>query len=232
MLPNKVASSVEAATADIPEGARIMVGGFGFPGTPEALVKSLLDRGVGNLTCICGPWYAGARKAVDAAALIASGQVSRIISAPPVAPGPRSSGTDPVSEDDRLHLEIMPQGTLAERIRAGGAGIGGFYIPTGLGTAYEEGKEKMNIGGVDCIFEEPIKADYALIRAQAADTMGNLVYRLAQRNWNPIMATAAEVTIAQVDEIVAPGMLDPELVITPGIFVDRIVIAGGANDPT
>ena len=225
MLPNKVASSVEEAVADIPEGARIMVGGFGLPGIPEALVKALMDRGVGNLTCICGPWYGGARRTIGTASLIASGQVTRVVTAPPVAPGP-----DPVSEDDRMHLEIMPQGTLAERIRAGGAGIGGFYIPTGIGTSYEEGKERMTIGGVDCIFEEPIKADYALIRAQSADTMGNLVYRLAQRNWNPIMATAAEVTIAQVDEIVDPGMLDPELVITPGIFVDRIVIAGGDND--
>lgn len=227
MLPNKVSASVQDATADIPDGASIMVGGFGFPGTPEALVKALLDRGVGNLTCICGPWYAGARRTTGAAALIASGQVSRVITAPPVAAGP-----DSASEDDRMHLEIMPQGTLAERIRAGGAGIGGFYIPTGLGTSYEEGKERMAIGGVECILEEPIKADYALIRAQAADTMGNLVYRLAQRNWNPIMATAAEITIAQVDEIVAPGDLDPELVVTPGIFVDRIVIAGGDNDPS
>ena len=227
MLPNKVASSVEEATSDISEGSRIMVGGFGFPGTPTALVKALMDKGVGNLTCICGPWYAGARRVVDAAALIASGQVTRVITAPPVAPAP-----EPASEDDRMNLEIMPQGTLAERIRAGGAGIGGFYVPTGLGTAYEEGKERMSIDGVECIFEEPIKADYALIRAQAADTMGNLVYRMAQRNWNPIMATAAEVTIVQVDEIVDPGMLDPELVITPGIFVDRIVISGGDNDPS
>ncbi len=229
MLPNKVLPSAEEATADIPEGARIMVGGFGFPGTPEALVSALIKRGVGDLTCICGPWYPGVRKVAGAADLIASGQVSRVITAPPVAPGSRT-GAGSASEDGGMQMELMPQGTLAERIRAGGAGIGGFYIPTGLGTTFEEGKERTNIGGVECIFEEPLKADYALIRAKAADTMGNLVYRMAQRNWNPIIATAAEVTIVEVDEIVAPGELDPELVITPGIFVDRIVMVGGSND--
>ena len=229
MPSTKVVSSPDEAVADIFEGARIMVAGFGSPGVPEALIEALIRKGVGGLTCICGPWYRTEGRVMDASELIASRQVSSLVTAPPVAPGPPSSPGDG-ADNGSLQIEVMPQGTLAERIRAGGAGIGGFFMATGVGTTFEEGKEKMNIDGVDCIFEGPLKADFALIRAHTADTTGNLSYRMSQRNWNPIMAMAAEVTIAEVDHLVAPGMLDPELVITAGIFVDKILSLGGNTD--
>ena len=227
MPPNKIVSSPEQAVADIFEGARVMVAGFAAPGTPQALVGAVLQKGVGGLTCICGPWHdpAGGR-VLSAAKLIAAGQVSRVITAPPVAPGPEK-GSSTGSGDGDMTVEIMPQGSLAERIRAGGAGMGGFFVATGIGTSFEEGKEKMEIDGTEWVLETPLKADFALIRAYMADTMGNLVYRLSQRNWNSIMAMAAEVTIVEVDRIVQPGELDPELVITPGVYVDRIVSSRG-----
>ena len=131
-----------------------------------------------------------------------------------------------------MEVEAVPQGTLAERIRAGGAGLGGIYLATGMGTPFEAGKERKLIDGEEYIFEMPLKADYALLRAHKADTLGNLVYRGSQSNWNPIMAMAADVTIVEVDEVVRPGELDPELIITPGIYVNRIVAVGDNPNET
>lgn len=225
MPPNKVVSSPESAVADIFEGARVMVAGFAAPGTPQALVGALLKSGIGRLTCICGPWYEPVGRVVGASKLISAGQVAKIITAPPVAHGP-----EPGTVEGDLQIETMPQGTLAEKIRAGGAGIGGFFVQTGIGTSYQEGKETMEIDGSTWMLESPLKADFALIKAYMADTMGNLVYRLSQRNWSPIMAMAAEVTIVEADHIVQSGELDPELIITPGVYVDRVVSLGGDSN--
>ncbi len=230
MPPNKVFSSADEAVADIPDGAVIMVAGYAAPGTPQSLVKSLLSRGAGSLTCISGPWYGGDADLYDVARLVANGQVKKVITSNPIYPDLQGPALE-LWQEGRLEVEVVPPGTLAERIRAGGAGLGGLLLLRNGGTAFDEGKEKQVINGEEYILETPLKADFALLCAHAADTLGNLVYRRSQRNWNPIMAMAADVTIAQVDEIVQPGGLDPELVITPGIYVDRIVAVGGESSP-
>ena len=228
MPPDKVISSTDEAVADIPDGAEIMVGGYAVPGTPQNLVKALLKRGVGGLACISGPWYGRDPDLYDVARLVASGQVKRVITTAPIYPDSEERALQLWSKE-RLELEVVAQGTLAERIWAGGAGLGGFFLPTRMGTAVEDEREKLVIDGQEYILEEPLKADFALLRAHKADTLGNLVYRYSQRNWNPIMAMAAEVTIVEVDQVVQPGELDPELVVTPGIYVDRIVEVGGGS---
>ncbi len=222
MPSSKVFSNPDEALADVFDGAVVMVAGYSTPGTPQSLVKALLTRGVGGLTCICGPWDGRDPAAYDTARLIANGSVRKVITSTPLYPDPDGPAMR-AWLDGKIEVELIPQGTLAERIRAGGAGLGATFLPTGVGTARNEGTEIRVIKGSEYVMETPLKADFALLRAHVADTLGNLVYRRAQRNWNPLMAMAAEVTIAEVEEIVEPGQLDPELIITPGIYVDRVV---------
>jgi 3-oxoadipate CoA-transferase alpha subunit len=229
----KVFPTAQAALEDITEGASVLVAGFAGCGTPEKLLRGLAETGVGGLTLICqGAWTPDGNIAdrFGVADLVAAEQVKKMISPMPFFPqtgGPENGG--PVKalwEAGKLELEIVPQGILAERLRAGGAGIGGVFLPTGSGTRFAEGKEVRQFAGKDHILEVALKADFALLRAQAADTLGNLVYQGTGRNWNPTMAMAAAVTVAEVDQMHEPGGLDPELVITQAIFIDRIVLAG------
>ena len=229
MPPPKLMSSADDAVADISDGAVIMVAGYAAPGTPQHLVEALLRRGVAGLTCITGPWFGGDPNLHDASRLVAGGRVKRMIAAPPMDPEFLSQILAPWQEG-RLEVEIVPQGTLAERIRAGGAGLGGLFLPMAVGNASGGGKETRMIDGEEYTLESPLRADFALLRAHLADTLGNLVYRRSARNWNPIMAVSADVTIVEVDGIGQPGDLDPELVITQGIYVDRIVNVGGETD--
>lgn len=233
MAKNKVYSSFARAVADIPNGATVMIDGFGGAGgMPENLILALRDQGAKDLTIIGNTAGLGGTFGVqpgktytDPSVLVQNGQVKKAISSFPVSPSPsRPTAFEKQYVAGKAELEMVPQGTLAERIRAGGAGIGGFYTEIGVGTVVEEGKEKRTIDGKEMILEKPIKADYALIRAQKADKMGNLVFRGTSRTFNAIMAPAAKVTIVEVDEIVEPGELDPERVVTPGIFVHRIVL--------
>jgi 3-oxoacid CoA-transferase subunit A len=212
---NKVVSSAAEAVAHIPDGATIMVGGFGLCGIPENLIHALRDRGTRDLTVISN------NAGVDEhglGILLRARQVRKMI----------STYVGENKEFERqflageLEVELIPQGTLSERIRAGGAGIGGFFTPTGYGTLVAEGKETREIDGQHYVFERPLKADFALVKAHRGDRTGNLTYRRTARNFNPMMATAANVTIAEVEELVDPGRIDPDAVVTPGIFVDWI----------
>jgi 3-oxoacid CoA-transferase subunit A len=211
----KVIGSATAAVALIPDGATIMVGGFGLCGIPETLIAALHDAGTRNLTIISN------NAGVDGfglGVLLDTRQISRIIGT--------YVGENQEFErqylSGELDVELVPQGTFAERIRAGGAGIGGFFTPTGYGTVVAEGKETRVIDGVPHVLESPLKADFALIKAWRGDHAGNLVYRRTSRNFNPMMATAARVTIAEVEHLVPPGEIDPDAVHTPGIFVQHI----------
>jgi len=217
---NKVFLSFQEAVADVGDGATIMFGGFvGKPGAPTNLIIALRDQGVKNLTVVsnrCG--------GMDLDILFEARQVRKAIASAPV-PGSRIP-LSPIEKQylaGEIELEVVPQGTMVERMRAGGAGIGGFYTSTGVGTLIAEGKEEKTIDGKKYILELPLKADFAFIRAHKADKMGNLTYWRSQRNFNPIMAIAAKVTIAEVDEIVEVGELDPESIVTPAVYVDRIV---------
>lgn len=233
MQRDKVYSSFKAAVADIPDGASIMVGGFGgAAGVPQNLIRALRDQGAKNLTIIHNNGgfgignvgYASAGDFDDHSILVANRQVKKVLCSYPFPPAlDRSTPFKEQYLAKEVEMEIMPQGTLAERIRAGGAGIPAFYTPTGVGTPVEQGKEKRVINGREYILEYALKADYALVRAYKADRLGNLVYRGTARTFNPVMATAARITIAEVDEIVKPGAIDPEHVITPFVYVDRIV---------
>jgi len=215
---DKVVESAEAAIADIQDGATLMISGFGPPGQPDLLIEALLGKGVTDLTVINNNAGAGG-EAISA--LFAAKRVRKVICTFPKAIG--STVFDELYRAGEIELELVPQGTLAERIRAGGAGITGFYTPTGYGTELAEGKEVRVIGGRPSVFELPLTADFALVRAHRADRLGNLVYRKTGRNFGPIMATAADVTIAEVGGIVPVGDLDPEVIVTPGIYVDRVV---------
>lgn len=218
---DKTVTSIEDAVAGIFDGATIMIGGFGRAGQPIDLIKALINQGASDLTIVnnnAGNGDAGL------AALLATRRVRKI-----VCSFPRQFDSwvfDGLYREGAIELELVPQGNLAERIRAAGAGIGAFYSPTAVGTALAEGKETREIDGKQYLLEHPINADFALISAWKADRWGNLVYRKTARNFGPIMATAATTTIVAVDEIVALGDLDPEAVVTPGIFVDRIVAVG------
>lgn len=195
-----------------------MVGGFGQAGSPIELIHALVDKGVGKLTVISN--NAGSGR-VGLAALIRAGLVRKM-----VCSFPRTAGSEVFAEVYRggeIELELVPQGTLAERIRAGGAGIPAFYTATGVGTEMAAGKEGRSFDGKDYLMEKGLRADFALIRSHRADRVGNLVYNKTARNFSPVMATAAEVTIVQADAIVEAGAIDPETVVTPGIFVDRVV---------
>ena len=218
----KVYPSPGAAIQDIQEGASLLIAGYAGIGWPEGLLRALANSGVGGLTCICQGTWPHSVEAADVSELVANGQVRKLISPLPFYPG--SSGlVEDRWKSGELEIEVTPPGRLAERLRAGGAGLGGVFLPGAPGTRFQDGKETRSLDGKEYIFERALKADFALLRAAAADTVGNLVYRGSQRNWNPVMAMAGTVCIAEVDEIVEPGDLDPELVITPGIFVNRIV---------
>jgi 3-oxoadipate CoA-transferase, alpha subunit len=213
-----VVDDADEAVAGIEDGSTVLIGGFGPAGQPVELINALIRSGVQDLTVVNN--NAGNGR-VGLAALLANGQVRKIICSFPRQVD--SYVFDELYRAGKVQLELVPQGNLAERIRAAGAGIGAFFCPTGVGTPLTEGKERRTINGRDYVLEYPIKGDVALIKAFRADTLGNLVYRKTARNFGPIMATAAKLTAVQVNEIVQPGGLDPEAVITPGIFVDRIV---------
>jgi 3-oxoadipate CoA-transferase alpha subunit len=215
---NKVVASAAAAVADIPDGATVMIGGFGTAGMPSELIDALIARGSKELTIVNNNAGNGD---TGLAALLKARQVKKIICS-----FPRQTDSwvfDGLFKTGDIELELVPQGNLAERIRAAGAGIGAFYTPTGYGTPLAEGKETRRIDGRDYVLEYPIYADFALIKALRGDRWGNLVYRKTARNFGPIMATAAKCAIAQVRELVNLGDLDPEAVATPGIFVRRVV---------
>nr|WP_087574387.1 3-oxoacid CoA-transferase subunit A [Sphingomonas sp. CDS-1] len=215
---DKSIESAQAAVADIFDGASVMIGGFGTAGMPDQLIDALIARGVGDLTIINNNAGNGEQ---GVAALIREGRVRKIICS-----FPRQSDShhfDAAYRAGRIELELVPQGNLAARIQAGGAGLGAIFTPTGYGTLLAEGKETREINGVNHVLEYPIHADFALIKAQRGDRWGNLVYRKTARNFGPIMAMAASTSIAQVSEIVPLGALDPEVIVTPGIFVQRVV---------
>lgn len=215
---DKTCASLEQAVAGIHDGATIMIGGFGNAGMPSALIDALLAQGARELTIVNNNAGNGE---TGLAALIRERRVRKMICSFPRQHD--SHHFDALYREGSIELELTPQGNLAERIRAAGAGIGGFFTPTGYGTLLAEGKETRVIDGRHYVFETPIHADFALIKALRGDRWGNLVYRKTARNFGPIMATAARVTIAQVADIVELGTLDPETVVTPGIFVQRVV---------
>ena len=235
MPGSKLIPSFAQAVADIPSGAVIMLDGFGGAGgMAQQLILALRDQGARELTIISntagliGFGTIGGQPSVTHGILIESGQVRKVIASFPV--GRSASQPSPFELAYRrgeVELEVVPQGTLAERIRAGGAGIAGFYTPTGAGTPIAEGKETRTFHGRQYILERALQADYALVRAAKADRLGNLVYRGTSRNFNSLMAAAAGVTIAEVDELVEPGELDPEVVVTPCVYVQRIVLRAG-----
>jgi len=217
-LINKIVATTAAAVADIPDGATIMIGGFGTAGMPSELIDALIAQGGKDLTIVNNNAGNGE---TGLAALLKTRRVKKIICS-----FPRQTDSwhfDKLYRAGEIELELVPQGNLAERIRAAGAGIGAFYTPTAFGTELAQGKETRRIDGRDYVLEYPIHADYALIKAQRGDRWGNLVYRKTARNFGPIMASAAKCTIVQVREIVNLGDLDPEEVVTPGIFVQRVV---------
>lgn len=218
---NKIVPSLEAAVADIADGSTILIGGFGGAGMPSELMSALIAQGAKELTVVNN--NAGNADS-GLAALIAAKQVRKIICSFPRQAD--SHHFDRAYRAGELELELVPQGTLAERIRAAGAGIGAFFTPTAHGTLLAEGKETRRILDRDYVLEYPIHADYALIKADRGDRWGNLTYRMTARNFGPIMASAAKCTIAQVRETVELGALDPEAVVTPGIFVKRVVKTG------
>jgi len=215
---SKIVASTAAAVADISDGATVMVGGFGTAGMPSELVDALIAQGAKELTIVSNNAGNGD---TGLAALLKAKRVRKVICS-----FPRQTDSwhfDALYRAGEIQLELVPQGNLAERIRAAGAGIGAFYTPTGFGTQLATGKETRRIDGRDYVLEYPIHADFALIKALRGDRWGNLVYRKTARNFGPIMASAAKCTIAQVREIVNLGDLDPEAVVTPGIFVQRLV---------
>jgi 3-oxoadipate CoA-transferase alpha subunit len=215
---DKTVASCAAAVADVPDGATIMIGGFGTAGLPDELIEALLAQGAKGLTIVNNNAGNGD---TGLAALIGAGRVRKIICSFPRQVD--SWHFDREYRAGRLELELVPQGNLAERIRAAGAGIGGFFTPTGYGTELARGKETRIIDGRGQVFETPIHADYAFIKAERGDRWGNLTYRMTARNFGPVMAMAARTTIATVHEVVPLGALDPESVVTPGIFVQRVV---------
>jgi 3-oxoadipate CoA-transferase, alpha subunit len=213
-----IAADADEAVSGIRDGATVMIGGFGTAGQPVELIEALIRQGATGLTVVNNNAGNGDH---GLAALIREGRVRKVICS---FPRQRDSHHfDARYRAGELELELVPQGNLAERIRAAGAGIGGFYTPTGFGTPLAEGKETRHIEGRDYLLEFPLHADVALVRAHIADAMGNLVYRKTARNFGPIMAAAARTTIVQVSDIVPTGGLDPEAVITPCIYVDRVV---------
>jgi 3-oxoacid CoA-transferase A subunit len=234
MAINKLYDSYDKAVADVPDGAVILIGGFGgIAPVPQNLIQALQRQGAKNLTIVSnnagvdgriGLGNIGGKPYLDHEILVTNGQVKKFVGAVPASIiVSRPNAFEPLYREGKIELETVPQGTLAERIRAGGAGIGAFYTPVGIGTEIADGKETKVINGKDMLLEYGLRGDYAIIRAYKADTMGNLVYTGVMRTFNAVMATAADIVIAEVDEIVEPGEIDPEVIVTPGIFVDRIV---------
>ena len=220
-LKEKVCLSIDAAVADIPDGATIMFGGFGGAGFPNNLIQGLARQGAKNLSVISNNCGTGEG---ELGILFKNKQIRRVVAA---FPGPGATYFQEQFDAGEIKLELVPQGILCERMRAYGAGIPAFFSPVGVGTEIARGKEEREIRGKRYILEQALGADYAFIRAHRADHMGNLIYRKAARNFNPIMATAAKFTIVEVEEIVPVGSISPEDVITPAIFVHRIVQAKG-----
>jgi len=218
MSRTTICKSAAEAVAGIEDGATILVGGFGTAGMPVRLIDALIDQGATDLTIVSNNAGNGD---TGLAALLAAGRVKKVICS-----FPRQTDSyvfDGLYRDGKVALEVVPQGNLAERMRAAGAGIGAFFCPTGVGTPLAEGKELRTIDGRDYVLEFPIRGDVALIGAHTGDRAGNLVYRRTARNFGPVMATAAALTIAEVSRVVDIGDIDPEVVVTPGIFVDRIL---------
>ena len=216
-----ITDDADAAVAGIADGSTILIGGFGLAGMPVILIDALIRQGAGELTVVNNNAGNGD---TGLAALLTAGRVRKMICS---FPRQRDSYVfDGLYRAGKIELELVPQGNLAERMRAAGAGIGAFYGPSGVGTPLAEGKEQRTIDGRDYLLEYPIKGDVALIGAYVADRMGNLVYRKTARNFGPVMATAAALTIAEVHRVVEIGEIDPEVVVTPGIFVDRILDLG------
>ena len=216
---DKFFATPDAALADVPNGATILIGGFGGAGMPVALIDALIAQGARELTIVNNNAGNGD---TGLAALIAAKRVKKI-----VCSFPRQSDSwhfDKAYRAGELELELVPQGTLSERMRAGAAGVGGFFVKTSAGTKLGAGKETREIGGELYVLEQPIRGDIALCRADRADRWGNLTYRKSARNFNPVMAMAGAVTAVQVREVVDLGVLDPECIVTPGIFVDRVVV--------
>lgn len=233
--PSKVYKHGLDALADLPTGATVMIDGFAGPGgMPHYLLVSLRDHGARELTII-GNTAGIARvvnfgtppgkQAIDHTLLIDNGQIAKAVASYPVSPSAsRPTAFEVAYRKGDVDLELVPQGTLAERLRAGGAGVKAFYTPTGVGTLIAEGKETRNIGGKEYILEHGLRADFCLIRGYKADTLGNVIYKGTSRNFNPVMAPAAQTTIVEVDEVVEVGVLGPDEIVTPGIFIDRIVV--------
>jgi 3-oxoacid CoA-transferase subunit A len=221
---NKVVSSADAAVADVAPGSTIMLGGFGLCGIPENLIAALVKRRIMGLHTISN------NMGVDGFGMGLMLEAGMIASHIGSYVGENRKLESLVLRGE-LDLTLVPQGTLAERIRAGGAGIPAFYVPTGLGTIVAEGKETREIDGREYVMEKALHADVALIKAWRGDRYGNLVYRKTARNFNPAMATAAKLTIAEVEELVEPGVIDPDLIVTPGIYVNRIVVGEAYRKP-
>jgi len=218
MARTQLLETADEAVDGIEDGSTILVGGFGLAGMPFDLIDALIRQGAKDLTIVANNAGNGE---VGLAALLKAGRVGKVLCS-----FPRQADSyifDELYRDGKVELEVVPQGNLAERMRAAGAGIGAFYCPTAVGTPLAEGKETRTIDGRDYLLELPIKGDYALISADRADRMGNLTYRKTARNFGPVMATAAATTIVQVGEVVETGTLDPEAVVTPSIYVDRVV---------
>ncbi len=217
-----ICADPDGAVAGVGDGSTVLVGGFGMAGMPIALIDALIRQGATDLTVVSNNAGNGDS---GLAALLAKGRVRKM-----VCSFPRQADSwvfDALYRAGRIELELVPQGNLAERMRAAGAGIGAFYSPTGAGTPLAEGKETREIDGRSYVLEYPIRGDVALIGAHRADRMGNLVYRKTARNFGPVMATAATTTVVQVGRVVETGELDPEVVVTPGIYVDRVVVTHG-----
>ena len=215
---NKIIASPEEAVAEIHDGASVMIGGFGEAGSPIELIHALIDQGAKNLTVISNNTGSGH---VGLAALIENEQVAKTICS-----FPRTANSKVFPElykAGKIELELVPQGTLAERIRAGGGGIPAFYTPASVNTPLAEGKESRIFNGKEYVLEYGLKADYALVKAETADRYGNLLYHATARNFGPIMCTASKIAIVQAKQIVEPGKIDPEAVVTPGIFVEKVV---------
>ena len=234
---SKIVPSFDQAVADIPDGAILMIDGFAGPGgTPQNLIRALRDHGASGLTIISntaglasviGFGTIPGDRPIDIGILVENEQVKKVIASFPVSPSPsRPTAFETAYREGKIDLEVVPQGTLAERIRAGGAGIPAFYTPTGVGTLMSEGKESRVFDGREYLLEHSLKADFALLRAHRSDTMGNTQYRGTSRNFNGVMATSADIVIMEVDQVVEPGEIDPGAVHTPGIDVDRIVRIG------
>lgn len=219
-MKDKVFATPDDAIHDVPDGATIMFGGFVSAGSPSNLILALQRRGTTRITGIAN--NIGLGDLLDV--LCEQRQLAKFTATFAIrASGGRASRFEELYRRGEVELELVPQGTFAERIRAGGAGLGGVLTRTGIGTMVQDGKQVLNVGGEDYLLEMPLRADFAFIKAQRADRIGNLQYRLAGRNFNPVMATAADIVIAEVEEIVEPGAIDPSDVGTPAVYVDRIV---------